>query len=256
MGALKIGVFLESFRMDVKEAIRTAADLGFEAIQVMTTHGELHPDNLTKSGRQDFLHFVQSHGLKISALCGDFGVGYTDPLTVEEQIELTKKVIDLAVDLGVDIITTHIGVIPEDKTSLQYHTLRDALNELGGYAENYARVLAAETGPEEPELMKRLFKKLKTGAIMINYDPANLVMNGFDPIEGVRTLAPFIVHTHAKDAKHKDGEVPLGEGDVPFKEYIETLKSIGYDGYYVIEREVGEDPVGDIRAAKEFLEQF
>ena len=82
----------------------------------------------------------------------------------------------------------------------------------------------------------------------------------FQPNEGAKALSDVIVHTHAKDAvRGEDGsraEVPLGEGQVPWECYIETLRDIGYDGFYTVEREVGDDPVADIIAAKRFLEQF
>jgi len=48
----------------------------------------------------------------------------------------------------------------------------------------------------------------------------------------------------------------LGQGDVNFPRYIAALDAIGYQGFYVIEREVGEDPAEDIVEAKRFLDQF
>ena len=48
-------------------------------------------------------------------------------------------------------------------------------------------------------------------------------------------------------------EVPLGEGSVPFPAYLKALEDIGYNGFLTIEREVGDDPAKDIRAAVEFL---
>ena len=93
--------------------------------------------------------------------------------------------------------------------------------------------------------------------LAVNYDPANLVMKGFDHIEGVRVLAPWIAHTHAKDGiRHADGrgeEVPLGEGKVDFPRYLAALREVGFDGYLTIEREVGPDPEKDVRAAVQFL---
>ena len=94
----------------------------------------------------------------------------------------------------------------------------------------------------------------------------------------MHNLKKYIVHTHAKDGVklgdndpevvygivHKDAlvtdrsfeEVPLGKGSVPFKEYLAALEEIGYDGFLTIEREVGPDPVGDIRMAADFLRSF
>jgi len=48
--------------------------------------------------------------------------------------------------------------------------------------------------------------------------------------------------------------VPFGTGWIDWPKYVENLKSVGYDGYFAIEREVGADPVGDITRAIEFLQ--
>ena len=81
-------------------------------------------------------------------------------------------------------------------------------------------------------------------------------MKGYDQIGGVNILKDYIIHTHAKDGKKNNGEVPLGEGDVDFEKYLEALKNINYDGFFVIEREAGENPVKDIITAKDFLIQL
>ena len=77
-------------------------------------------------------------------------------------------------------------------------------------------------------------------------------------MEGVKVLGKHIIHTHAKDAwvnpeTNKRQEVPLGSGWIDWPQYVQNLKDVGYDGYFAIEREVGEDPVGDITRAIEYL---
>ena len=107
--------------------------------------------------------------------------------------------------------------------------------------------------------MKRFLDKIPGKAIAVHYDPANFVMGGFDQIGGVEILKDYIVHTHAKDGIRVDGkarEVPLGEGDVNFPEYLARLDAIGYQGFLTIEREVGDDPVKDIESAVLFLRQM
>jgi L-ribulose-5-phosphate 3-epimerase len=119
---------------------------------------------------------------------------------------------------------------------------------------------ASETGGEAPEVLERFLIKVGSPGIKVNYDPANLVMGGYDHLDGVDVLGEYIVHTHAKDGvRNPDGtcaEVPLGEGGVDFSKYLEKLKGIGYTGFLTIEREVGEDPAADISAAVEFLRRF
>ena len=87
------------------------------------------------------------------------------------------------------------------------------------------------------------------------------------------TLKDYIVHTHAKDGNRfgytnpeqiygiipRDGlvkqykEMPLGEGSVPYPEYLAALDDVGYKGFLTIEREVGENPAEDIKTAVTFL---
>jgi sugar phosphate isomerase/epimerase len=45
----------------------------------------------------------------------------------------------------------------------------------------------------------------------------------------------------------------LGNGDVPWPDYIKWLKDGGYDGVFTIEREMGEDPLADIGESVKFL---
>jgi len=260
MGQLKVGVMIESFRLGVKGGIKKAAELGADGFQIYVTSGEMAPWNMGRSARREFRHFVNSCGLDISALCGDLGHGYTNPDGLEELIDKSKQILDLSADLRVPIVTTHIGVIPEDKSDPTWRVMSEALEELGAYAERTGSVFATETGPEDPALMREFLDSLSTQAVRVNYDPANLVMRGFDHVKGVGDLAPYIVHTHAKDGvrtpEGKAQEVPLGEGGVDWPAYLGALEEAGYTGYFTIEREVGDDPVADITRAINFLRRF
>ena len=48
----------------------------------------------------------------------------------------------------------------------------------------------------------------------------------------------------------------MGEGDVDFPNYLKALNDIGFKGFLTIEREVGDDPEGDIGAAVRFLQNL
>lgn len=260
MGRLKVGVMIESFRLGTKGGIKKAAELGADGFQIYVTGGEMAPWNMGQSARREFRHFVDSLGLTISALCGDLGHGYTDRDKLDELIDKSRQILDLSADLRVPIVTTHIGVIPEDSAHPTWGILTEALEELGAYAEKTGSVFATETGPEDPALMRQFLDSLNTEAVRVNYDPANLVMRGFDHVKGVRDLAPYIVHTHAKDGTRtpegRGKEVPLGEGQVDWPAYLGALEEVAYDGFFTIEREVGENPVADIAKAIEFLRRF
>ena len=276
MKTFPIGVIIDSFRTDIPTAVKKAADCGAQGIQVYATRGAMAPENLVGSARRDFLNLVKDNGLVISALCGDLGGGgFVHPEQNPEKIEKSKRILDLAKELETDVVTTHIGVVPEDKNHERYKIMQEACHELAEYADSIDAHFAIETGPETSATLKSFLDELGSTGVGVNLDPANLVMvTGDSPVTAVHNLKKYIVHTHAKDGKqlfYKDPEivygmkpdvivtgnsfieVPLGEGSVPYPEYLAALEEIGYNGFLTIEREVGDDPEKDIRAAVQFL---
>ena len=270
-----IGVMLESFRQPTQVALKKAREVGAKGIQMYAVSGEHAPEALAGAKRRELLDMVKSEGLVFSALCGDLGKGFHNPGLNPELIEKSKRILDLAKDLETDIVTTHIGVVPEDPGHERYKIMQQACFQLAEYADSVGAHFAIETGPETSAVLKGFLDGLPSTGVAVNLDPANLVMvTGDDPVQAVHNLKDYIVHTHAKDgvrnyyrnpeevyglveaemlASPSFEEVPLGKGGVDFKNYLKALDEIGYHGFLTIEREVGDDPEGDIRLAVEFL---
>ncbi len=276
MADFPIGIIIDCFKTDIRTAVEKAAKLGAQGIQVYSTQGEMSPENLSARGRREFLDLVKSHGMKISALCGDLGgQGFTHKEQNFNKIERSKRILELAKDLETNVVTTHIGVIPNDKNHDRYKILQEVCYELAQFADSLKAHFAIETGPEIAATLKEFLDSLNSRGVAVNLDPANFVMvTGDDPVKAVYTLSDYIVHTHAKDGRRllekapeiiyglleeelQSGksfiELPLGTGDVDFKNYIKALKEVGYTGFLTIEREVGANPEEDIRTAVEFL---
>lgn len=257
-GTLQIGIFADNLKLPLRDGIRKAAELGVASFQMFTTSGEVLPENMTSTQRVEFRTFFEGLGLQLSATCADFGAGFVNAEKNKEMTPRLFKQVDLAVDLGTKVITTHIGTVPEERNDT-WEVMRVALNEIGAYAAKKGVVLATETGPESGPVLRDLLLTLDTDAVRVNFDPANLVMNGYDLDEALDALLPFIAHTHAKDGYCDPGkwrEAPLGEGDVPWPHYVARLKAANYTGAFTIEREAGEDPIGDVAKAIAFLRQF
>ncbi len=275
-----IGVMVESFRLPFDEALDAAAKLGAKGLQMYAVNGDHTPEALTSEKRRELLKKVKDKGLVFSALCGDLGMGFWRKDKNPELIERSKRILDLAKELETDIVTTHIGVVPEDKECERYKIMQEACFELSRYADSIGSHFAIETGPETSAVLKEFLDSLNSTGVAVNLDPANLVMvTGDDPAKAVYNLKDYIVHTHAKDGvmlqrcnpeyiygvieKPEDvknithfKEVPLGLGEVPFPAYLKALDDIGYKGYLTIEREVGEDPSKDIGTAANFLNKI
>ncbi|MDR0401204.1 MAG: sugar phosphate isomerase/epimerase [Treponema sp.] len=277
---MKIGVITDCFRLPLEDSLRKAAELGFSGVQIYAAQGEFDPSLLDR--REELasrLALIKDLGLSVSALCGDMGGhGFENRRDNGERIEKTKRIIDLAAAVGTRVVTTHIGVIPEDEASPKFSALLEALDALGSYGMGRGVTLAIETGPEKPETLKKFIDRTH-GGVGVNLDPANFVMvTGVDPAAAAEILGKYIVHTHVKDGIMKQQtdpgivynffaeggigdfrmadyftETPVGEGAVDFDAYLGALKKTGYDGFFTIEREAGADPEQDIAGALRFI---
>lgn len=283
MKPFKIGVMADSFRVPFEEAIAKAQELGADGVQLYATQGELAPENLPAGKRVEIRRRIEDAGLEISALCGDLGGhGFSCREENHVRIERSKRIVDLARDLGTSVVTTHIGVVPQDMGSDQYRIMQQACGELAAYAATMGVQFAVETGPEPAQTLYQFLESIPSKGIAVNLDPANLVMvTGENPVEAVHILKPYIVHTHAKDGimlKKTDpriiydffaaggigdlrlndyfAELPLGQGQVDFPLYLQALQNCGYRGYLTIEREVGDTPFLDIKLAVDFLKSL
>ncbi len=276
MNDLKIAIMLGSLRMEPYAAMEKAKEMGADGLHISVSGGPFKAEDMSKEDRRKLLEHVRSLGMEISAVSGWGGEVDLGDDDVGEHIERGKRFMEMAVDLECGIWQGHIGVMPEDPSDPRWDNFVRHCSELAEYGEKIGACLAIETGPEPPPVVKRLIETVGSEAIRVNYDPANLILwppalakrsgqpydrqaawEKFMPVEGADLLGPYVVHVHAKDARAWDDgtakEVPLGEGQVDWPAFVRNLRKHGFDGYFAIEREVGENPVRDIQIALDFL---
>ena len=282
---MQIGVVIESFREPLFHALETAASIGVEGVQMYAACKDHDLIRMSENERIRLKQYIGKLGLKVAAICGDLGGhGFQDEKGNPERVKLSKQIIDLCVFFETKVMTTHIGVVPTRKESPVFRAMASALREVGEYAASKGCTLAVETGPEPISRLIDMIKAAGARGLGINFDPANLAMVlNVNPAQEVPPAGKYIVHTHAKDGLHlrdfnpadvygtldtydltppeeqsKDKspvfkEVPLGQGQVNWTEYLAALRRAGYDGFLTIEREVGNDPKADIEMAVDFL---
>jgi sugar phosphate isomerase/epimerase len=161
--------------------------------------------------------------------------------------------------LGVRWLTMHAGFLESDDPAVA-RRLRARLVELADAAAQRGLGLLLETGQETAECLACLLEELKHPALGVNFDPANMILyDKGDPVAAVDRLAPWIKHLHIKDARRTrepgtwGTEVPWGDGEVGAEAFLRALKAVGFMGTLSIEREAGNDRLGDIQLAAERL---
>lgn len=274
---MKIAIIPTTGGTDPYQGMQVAVDLGVEGVHISAYGGGLDLENKTSAERAEILKRIRGYGLEVSALIGWGGqVDLGEEEGLAENIAWGKRINETAVDVANGLWMAHVGIMPDDDTDPHWARFRDSLGEIAQHGEKVGATLALETGPEPPVVVRKMVEAIDSPALRVNFDPANLLlwppilatrreveydyeaaMRDFDPVEGLRTLIPYVVHAHAKDAvtnpQAEAKEVPLGTGMAQWSTLHEIYQENGYDGFYAIERECGEDAMGDVKAAVEFL---
>jgi sugar phosphate isomerase/epimerase len=171
--------------------------------------------------------------------------GFGDPATRAERLERFQWALDRTKALGLSDMMLHAGFIPEPDQPDRKPFL-DTLARVSQLAAEKGIIIAFETGQETADLLRLTLDELKCPNLKVNFDPANMLLyDKGDPIRAVELLGPDIQSVHVKDANRPTvagqwgEEVPLGQGQVNIKRFVQTLKKVGYRGALCIEREVG-----------------
>jgi len=180
----------------------------------------------------------------------------------ERNCQLFLGAVDITVKLGVKYIMMHAGFI--DHTNEAYvKNFYDRIRTLADAAGDKQITLLLETGQETAEELREFLEMLNHPSVGVNFDPANMILYGKgEPKEAVKVLANWIKHIHVKDALPTEtpgtwgSEVPWGDGKVECDKFLTILQEVGFDGVLGIEREAGDDRIGDIKLAAERLSRF
>jgi sugar phosphate isomerase/epimerase len=220
------------------------------------------------------LSLVEKHGMTVSATCAGFEGedyatiariaetgGFKPDTTWDERFAKMVELADLTVLLKTELLAVHIGFVPHDKNDPQYAVMVDRLKRITDALGERGVTLVMETGQEKAEDLLTFIAAVGRGNIAVNFDPANMILYGVgEPAEAVQLLKDKIVHVHMKDAtwSSKPGdewgaEVVLGTGEADIPRIVSKLRSNGYTGPLVIEREAGDDRIGDIKEAINLL---
>jgi len=217
----------------------------------------------TKEAANEFRSRVDGLGMKITCVFAGFeGESYADIPTVQRTVGLVpretrdartqelKEIADFAALLEVSAVGLHIGFIPHDTADPDYAAMVAVAQDVCDHCAGNSQTLHLETGQEPADVLLGFLNDVSRQNLFINFDPANMILYGCgEPLEALQEVAPYVRSVHCKDATWSDkpgetwgAEVPLGEGDVDMRGYLQILEKIGYEGPLTIERETSQVP--------------
>jgi sugar phosphate isomerase/epimerase len=260
VSALLVGIQLSSLRLPFRTALATAAQLGATGVEI-DARGELRPGMLGQTGLREIRRLLEEHNLRAVAVGFRTRRGYGVVDQIDKRVAATKEALRFAAELHAPVVVNQLGPVPEQSEAPGWKVLLETLSDVGRFGQHVGATLAAQTGSEPGEDLRRLIDALPPASIGVDLDPGYLVVNGFSPIDASKALGPHILHVHARDgvrdlARGRGLEVPLGRGTVDFPALLGSLENVGYRGYFTIARDEAENPLFEIGEAVKYLRQI
>lgn len=282
-----MGIWRGQATLSVDEFLLKAKQLGFDGVMLAAKKPHVSLIDYDDAARIKLKARIKELGLELVCLAGycDFtaGVDKAGIPNTEIQAVYVGELARLARDLGTNMVRVYTGYerpdVPYDK---QYALVVEGLKMAGKIASQYGVILAVQNHHDialHHESMKWLLDEVNLPDVKAAFDCWSPTLEGLSSEEikkAIYTMKPYIVHTTTADYKElprykyelnqtnytklqsQMRAVPIGEGFLDYKTFINTLKEIGYQGYITYEMCEVLDGGGSIenldRAAKKFLE--
>ncbi|MFC6200681.1 L-ribulose-5-phosphate 3-epimerase [Lactiplantibacillus nangangensis] len=263
-------------QMDWNQKLKLAKDLGFDFVEMSVDESDERLARLDwDSNEVEAVHqAIVRNNLPILSMCLSghrrFPLGSLQLKSRETALSMMLKAIKLASRLGIrNIQLAGYDVYYEDKSPLTRQLFLQNLTKCVKMAEKYEVMLSIEI-MDDPFInsiskVQHIKTLIHSPWLQAYPDIGNLsawpendvgyeLEHGIDNIAAVHLKDTLPVHG---DFPGKFKNVPFGEGAVDFVGCLRILKSLGYNGPYMIEMwsETSSNPVKEIKVAKQFIDE-
>lgn len=263
---MKVGLLIH-LKEDAYGCIAHAAGLGFDNGQLAVWDMDLYREDIARQIRQA----CRDHHFTVTAVWTGWSgpvdwsypnmyacIGLVPPALRARRTEEILAGAAFARSIGVQDIITHMGFLPDDPNNADHIGVVQAIRYISQTIAPYGQRFLFETGEELPGSLMLLMKEVGTDNLGVNFDPANLLINGrANPCDAMDRMVSHICGCHAKDGVYPSGYEPkgsekqIGQGSVDFEALIAKLLAAGYPGTLTIEREIPEGEERDRQLAEE-----
>jgi sugar phosphate isomerase/epimerase len=223
---------------DLDRIFKTLPDLGFEGVELRTTHAHKVEIELNKAQRDDIRRRFDDSPLELAGLGSAFEYHAADPQIVRKNIDGTKAYVRLAHDIGAPGVKVRPNGIPKGEDPRRtFERIGKALHEVAEDAEGQGVQIRVEVHGAVTSLLPNM------AAIMVQADHPNVSVcwnsNPTDVGPDGSIAANFAL---VKDRITEVHLHDLTDEKYPWRELFSLLKSIDYDGFTLAEIPGSSDP--------------
>jgi len=239
----KISIISDEISQDFKTAVEIGSGWGIKNYEIRGINYKRVPDILD-SELSLIKQVIETYKVKVVALSpGIFKIPWEEEKLEEHLKKRLLKTFKLAHQLESNLIIIFTP-IRDEKCSVDFSKMITFLKEAAKAAEKEGFILALENEPicyaDNGKNTAYIVRKVSSPALRVNWDPANAFSSEEVPYpEGYKHIKDYIFHLHIKDARRIQGKgiqwLPLGEGEINWKDQISALKKDKYRGYFSIE---------------------
>lgn len=237
---MKLGIvtYMWGAEWDLPTILLNCAETGFEGVELRTTHKHGVEPSLTEVERRDVRkRFVDS---PIRFLGPGTACEYHNPDhgIVQQNIELTKKFVELSHDLGgTGVKVRPNGFVKGEDRAKTIERIGQALRTCGEHAAGFGQEIRVEVhgkGTSEPAVMREIMDAADHPQVVVcwNSNPGETVNGSLTrSFDLLKAKLGGTVHIH-----------DLYDRTYPYRELFTLLKSQNYSGFCLSESPATTDP--------------
>jgi len=248
------------------EMLEMAKRYGYDGIEPRAQAGHRHGVELEASAeqRREIRKIFADSGVECACIATSIQCCKVDAAKRSEQIDLTRRFIDLAADVGCRRLRIFGGKPDADipmADAIRY--AGEALMQMREAAEQTGVAVCMETHDHfmRADDCAAAVRMAASAAVRVNWDIMHPYTKGMTIEEAFAQVKDLVGHCHIHDGTYDEKRNPtlalMGKGEIPYRTAVRLLNSIDYDGYLSGEYIKAWPPEvvlpHDIRVLREYL---
>lgn len=237
---MKLGMvtYMWGAEWDLPTLIKNCAQAGFEGVELRTTHKHGVEVALSPAQRADVRKQFDDSPVKFVGPGTACEYQNPDPAKVKENIELTKKFVELSHDLGgTGVKVRPNGLVKGEDRGRSIERIARALRECGEHAVGYGQEIRVEVhGPGTSDLavIKEIMQAAGQDNVVVCWNS-----NAGETVDGSLEKSFNLVKGKLGGTAH----IHDLYDDYPYRELFALLRKQDYEGYCLSESPPTADPV-------------